>query len=102
MSLYPDAINWASFNNQCLTNMNDMVTRFNKDVMVCEVGMSWTDSSACRAFISDLLAKTRAVTGNRGLGVFYWEPQAYNNWQGYTKGIFNNAGRPTTALKVFN
>jgi arabinogalactan endo-1,4-beta-galactosidase len=35
------------------------------------------------------------------LGVLYWEPQAYNNWNGYTLGAFDNSGKPTTALSVF-
>jgi arabinogalactan endo-1,4-beta-galactosidase len=50
--------------------MNDIVTRYNKPVMICEVGMSWTDSTACNSFISDLIAKTKSVNGNKGLGVF--------------------------------
>lgn len=102
MSLYPTASNWSVYNTQCLANMNDMVTRYGKDVMVCEVGMPWTDSTACKAFITDIIAKTKSVSNHRGVGVFYWEPQAYNNWKGYTLGAFNNSGRPTMALRAFN
>ncbi len=102
MSLYPTTANWSTYNSQCLSNMNDMVTRFNKDVMICEVGMSWDQASACNSFLSDLITKTNSVSNNRGLGVFYWEPEAYNNWQGYTLGAFDNSGKPTTALNAFN
>ncbi len=102
MSLYPTAANWASLNKQCLSNMNDMVSRFGKEIMITEVGMSWTDSTACKAFITDITSKTKSLPNNKGLGVFYWEPEAYNNWQGYSKGAFNNAGRPTTAVAAFN
>ena len=35
-----------------------------------------------------------------GLGVLYWEPQAYNR-VGYTKGAWNADGRPTVALDAF-
>ncbi len=101
MSLYPTASNWSSLNTQCLANMNDMVSRYNKPVMICEVGMSWTDSAACKSFITDLITKTKSVTGNKGLGVFYWEPEAYNNWQGYMLGAFDDSGKPTTALDAF-
>jgi arabinogalactan endo-1,4-beta-galactosidase len=101
MSLYPTASNWPTLNAQCLNNMNDMVARYNKDVMVVEVGMSWDQAAASNAFLTDLIAKTKSVTGSRGLGVLYWEPEAYNNWQGYTLGAFDNTGKPTIALDAF-
>lgn len=102
VSLYASAANRQTLNTQCLANMNDMVSRYNKPVMICETGMSWTDSTACNAFLSDIITKTKSVTKSMGLGVWYWKPEAYNNWQGYTLGAFNNAGRPTIALKAFN
>jgi arabinogalactan endo-1,4-beta-galactosidase len=101
MSLYPSPANWSTLNSQCLTNMNDMVSRFGSEIMICEVGMSWDQPAACNAFISDLITKVKAVSNNKGLGVFYWEPQAYNNWQGYTLGAFDNSGKPTAALNAF-
>lgn len=102
MSLYPTSANWSTLNSQCLTNMNDMVSRYDKPVMICEVGMSWDQAAACKSFLSDLISKVVSVSGNKGLGVFYWEPQAYNNWQGYTLGAFDNSGKPTVALNAFN
>lgn len=102
MSLYPSAANWSTLNTQCIANMNDMVARYGKPVMMCEIGMSWTDATACKSFITDLIAKTTSITGGKGLGVFYWEPEAYNNWQGYTLGAFDNSGKPTIALMRFN
>jgi len=102
MSIYPTPTNWATLNTQCLANMNDMVARYGKEVMIVEVGMSWDESAAANSFLSDLITKTKSVTGNKGLGVLYWEPQAYNNWQGYTLGAFDNSGKPTTALNAFN
>jgi len=102
MSLYPTPTNWSTLNTQCLTNMNDMVARYDKPVMICEVGMSWDQASACNSFLTDLITKVNSVSGGKGLGVFYWEPQAYNNWQGYTLGAFDNSGKPTAALNAFN
>jgi arabinogalactan endo-1,4-beta-galactosidase len=102
LSLYPDPSNWATLDNQCLTNMNDMVARYGKEVMVTEVGMSWDAPVDAKAFLQDIIAKTKSVSGNKGLGVIYWEPEAYNNWQGYTKGAFDNSGKPTIALDAFN
>lgn len=101
MSLYPSSTNWATLNTQCLANMNDMVSRYDKEVMIVEVGMSWDQPFVCKAFLSDIISKTISVSSNKGLGVLYWEPQAYNNWQGYTLGAFDNGGKPTAALDAF-
>jgi len=102
MSLYPNATNWSTLNNQCLVNMNDMVARHSKEVMIVEVGMSWDQATACKAFLSDLVTKTSTISGNKGLGVLYWEPQSYNGWKGYTLSAFDNSGKPTIALDAFN
>jgi len=104
MSLYPSYSslpNWQTVNTQCLTNMNDMIARYNKPVMICEVGMNWTDSIACKSFLTDIINKTKSLANNNGLGVFYWEPECYNNWQGYSLGAFDNSGKPTVALDAF-
>ena len=102
MSLYPTSSNWVILNSQCLTNMNDMVARYNKDVMVVEIGMSWTDATASNSFIADIITKVKSVNNNKGRGVFYWEPESFNSWKGYTLGAFDNNGKPTTALDAFN
>jgi arabinogalactan endo-1,4-beta-galactosidase len=101
MSLYPTSTNWQSYNDSCLNNMNDMVSRYGKQVMICEIGMPESDAAACQSFITDLISKTKSVAGNNGLGVFYWEPESYNNWQGYGLGAFDNTGKPTVAMNPF-
>jgi arabinogalactan endo-1,4-beta-galactosidase len=101
MSLYPTAANWSALNTQCFSNMNDMVSRYGKPVMICEVGMSWDQAAACKSFLADLVTKTNSISNNMGLGVFYWEPEAYNSWQGYTLGAFDNSGKPTVAMDAF-
>jgi arabinogalactan endo-1,4-beta-galactosidase len=101
MSLYPSTADWSTKNAQCLANMNDMVSRYNKDVMIVEVGMSWDQPDACKSFLTDLITKVKSVPNHRGLGVLYWEPESYGNWQGYTLGAFDNSGKPTAALDAF-
>lgn len=101
MSLYPSSVDWPTLNEQCLSNMKDMVLRYNKEVMVVEVGMSWDQPTACQSFLTDIIAKTKSLPSKKGLGVLYWEPQSYNNWQGYTLGAFDNSGKPTIALNAF-
>lgn len=102
LSLYPTPANWATLNTQCLTNMNDMIARYNKEVFIVEVGMGWIYTTDCYNFISDLINKTKNIPDKKGLGVLYWEPQSYNNWLGYSLGAFDNSGKPTPALNAFN
>lgn len=101
MSLYPETTNWQTLNSQCLTNMNDMVARYGSEVMLSEVGMDVSATTTSKSFLTDIIAKNKAVSGGKGIGVFYREPQCYNNWQGYTKGAFSTNGRPTVALDAF-
>lgn len=101
MSLYPDATDWPEKDSECLDTMNDMVSRYGKQVMVCEVGMDSSSPAASRAFLTDIIAKTKTVAGGAGLGVFYWEPECYGGWQGYSKGAFGPTGRPTLAMDAF-
>jgi len=91
---------WQSSNEKCLANLNDMAARFKVPVMVVETGSTW-DGSDSKAILSDLLHKVRSVNDHQGRGVFYWEPQAYGNWKGYTLGAFDNQGKPTAALDAF-
>lgn len=98
LSLYPSASNWSSYNNQCLSTMNDMKSRYGKSVIISEVGFDVSDPNTACYFLTDIISKAKSCGA---LGVFYWEPEAYNNWQGYTKGAFDNTGKPTHALDAF-
>jgi arabinogalactan endo-1,4-beta-galactosidase len=100
MSLYPSASNWADYDTKCLTNINDMVSRYSTPCMVVEVGMDAGSASTSRDFLSDIITKVNSVAGGNGLGVLYWEPEAFN-WQGYGLGAFDNTGKPTIALDAF-
>jgi arabinogalactan endo-1,4-beta-galactosidase len=101
MSLYPTTANWPTLTAQCQANMNDMVSRYpGKEVMIVETGMPANAPIPCRQMLLDLMAKTRAVPNNKGLGVMYWEPQAYN-WMGYGLGAWANNGQPTAAMDAF-
>ena len=100
MSHYPPAADWVSFNQQVSTNMWDMSNRYSKPVMICEVGMDWQQATTANSMMADLIAKTKAL-GARGLGVFYWEPQASPGWQGYTMGALDASGKFTIALDPY-
>ncbi|MFD1470301.1 glycosyl hydrolase 53 family protein [Hymenobacter caeli] len=101
LSLYPSTTNWPTYTAQCLANMNDMVGRYpGKEVMVVETGMPAAYPIPAQQMLLDLIAKTRLVAGGKGLGVLYWEPQAYN-WMGYALGAWGTDGRPTAAMDAF-
>jgi len=105
LSIYPSwyttANDWQNCNIKCLANMNDMVTRYGKEVMVVECGMSWDSPAVCNNFLTDLITKVKSIPNKQGLGVLYWEPECYGNWNGYSLGAFDNSGKPTAALNAF-
>lgn len=98
MSLYPEPSTWQGLANDCLANMQDMKSRYGKNVMICEIGMRQDEPQATKDFVADMIAKTRSVNG---LGVFYWEPQVYNGWKSYGKGAWQENGQPSIAMDAF-
>lgn len=97
MSLYPEDSDWQSVTTQCLNNIATLANRYGTPVMLCEVGMPW-DSANAEACMAKLAKGTK--DNKQCLGIFYWEPQCYNGWKSYTKGAFDNTGKPTAALKA--
>ncbi len=91
---------WQTINSACLTNLNDMVSRYGKEVMVAEIGVPWDNSSA-QTIIKDMVTKVGQVTGGKGIGIFYWEPQARPGWSGYTMGAMDANGKATPAWDAF-
>ncbi|WP_341676799.1 arabinogalactan endo-1,4-beta-galactosidase [Niveibacterium sp. SC-1] len=100
MSHYPPAASWSTYNTNISTNMADMVSRYGKPVVVAEVGMDWQQSATAKSMLADLITRIKA-RGSNGLGVFYWEPQAYPGWQGYTMGALDSSGKFTQALDPY-
>lgn len=100
LSHYPPPTDWANYNNLLNQTMHNVVNRYGKPVMVAEVGMSWDQATAANQMMTDLLGKVKYL-GDNGLGVFWWEPQAYPGFQGYTLGAMDGSGKFTTALDPF-
>lgn len=101
MSLYPDPARWQEINDQVIYNMKDMISRYGKEVMMCEIGMPVDQAEACNRCIKDLISRMRSLPDQKGTGVLYWEPECHNNWKGYKMGAFDNSGKPTMALEAF-
>lgn len=99
MSLYPEVDNWQTMVASCVSNMNDLASRYGKEVMICETGLDWEEAETANAFLTELLAQSKAI--DACLGIFYWEPECYGGWNSYYKGAFDDEGKPTVALDAF-
>lgn len=98
MSLYPEDDTWQSLTDSCLSNIRTLISRYGKHVMICEIGMSW-DSANAAAMMQKMVDGCKGIEGCDG--IFYWEPECYAGWNGYTKGAFDENGKPTSALNAF-
>ncbi|MGV8962230.1 MAG: glycoside hydrolase family 53 protein [Candidatus Saccharimonadaceae bacterium] len=87
--------------NDLANNMNDMVKRYDKDVMVVEVGGEDHKVQNTYDMLTAVLDKVRDVPNNRGLGVFYWEPEGARSWSHYALSAWGDDGKPTKALEAF-
>lgn len=87
--------------NNLGNNMNDMVSRYAKEVMVVEVGGVDTQIQNTYDMLVAVIKKTTAVPGNKGLGVIYWEPEGAKSWSGYQLSCWGSDGKPTAALDAF-
>lgn len=102
LSLYPDGTNWRQYTQQLIMNVNNLYMKYDKDCMICEVGMNWTDGANCNIFLAGLISSSLNEMEGHCHGVFYWEPEGYHAWSGYSKAAFDNNGRPTAALYAFS
>jgi len=82
--------------------MSNMVSRYSKKVMVVETGNDYTQPQSTFDGLNDCINRVSTVSGANGLGVFYWEPEAYYSWSGYQLNAFDNTTKqPTHALDAF-
>lgn len=103
MSAYPVHANlpWRENNNRIIANATDLIARFNKPVIVAEIGMDYWLEDDARDMIADLIVQLRALPNQMGQGVLYWEPQAGPGYNHYNMGAWGANGRPTRALTGF-
>jgi len=91
---------WQTVNSMCLSNLNDMVSRYGKGVMITEIGVPWDNSSA-QTIVKDMVTKVGQVSGGKGLGIFYWEPDSNPSWYGYSMGGMDNNWKATAVWDAF-
>jgi len=98
MSLYPNADNWETMVDDTYSNMLDLKSRYNKDVMMVEVGFNANQPRISHQFLTYIIEKTKQA---EGLGVFYWEPIAHGDFTSYSKGAWDVDGSPSVAMNAF-
>ncbi len=108
MSLYPEDSDWQTLTDNCLLNIKTLSSKYNCNVVVSEVGMWWQSTNAA-SMMKKMVDGCKTITVCEG--IFYWEPEVYNNWKpanyttlgwnAYTKGAFDNSGKPTAVFDAY-
>ncbi|WP_029271446.1 MULTISPECIES: glycosyl hydrolase 53 family protein [unclassified Flavobacterium] len=82
-------------------NLKDMASRYNKEVMVVEVGGDYTLVQNTKEMLEATIKAVKSVPNNKGLGVIYWEPEGEKSWSGYQLSAWLSDGKPSPALDAF-
>ena len=108
LSLYPEDDNWQSYAENCLANIQTLFSKYGKNVIISEIGMEWSSEQAA-PLMKKMVDGCKAISTCEG--IFYWEPEVYNNWKpanyttlgwsAYTKGAFDNSGKPTAVFDAY-
>jgi arabinogalactan endo-1,4-beta-galactosidase len=93
--------------DQLAANLRDLASRYDRPVMVCEVGGRADDPAGTHDLLVGVQRAVASVPGGRGLGTFYWEPAASPEAVGgYLLGASESVGprelRFTRALEAFD
>ncbi|ADL51208.1 glycosyl hydrolase 53 family protein [Clostridium cellulovorans] len=107
-SVYPGS-NYMTYMDNLRINLNNLVNRYNKEVMVVEIGGEASNPTASYNMIIAARDIVQSIPNNKGLGVFYWEPQGAQSWSGYALSAWNGYntpsqptdGQPTIAMNAF-
>ncbi len=83
------------------SNLKDLITRYNKEVMIVEVGGEDDKIENTKALLEATIKAVKNVPNNKGLGVLYWEPQGARSWSKYNLSAWLPDGKPSPALDAF-
>ena len=99
---------WDEMNALAASNIKLLHAEFNCPIMVVEIGTMASTEEKAAEVIADF--RQRVDTLDYMKGIFYWEPQVYNNWRpneyielgwgAYNMGAFTSKGQPNNALKT--
>ena len=90
-----------------IDNLRDMAERYQKEVMICEVGEDENRESDSKKLFEDVIKAIEEVPNGAGIGVFCWEPEANaavltdGYPLGMTRVIRKNTLQFTEAIQAF-
>jgi arabinogalactan endo-1,4-beta-galactosidase len=82
-------------------NMNDLVKKYGKEVMVVETGGEVSKLDNTYKLLEATIRAVRAVPDQKGIGVLYWEPEGVQSWSRYGLNAWLENGQPSPALLAF-
>ena len=97
-------------------NLNFTASEYHKDIILVEVAYNWRTAEykaknppypespeGQREFLDEVYRVLLNTPGNRGKGMFWWEPAVPLNQKGiYSRGIFDNEGNALPVINVFD
>lgn len=98
---------WDAMNQLAAQHITLLYNEFKCPIMVVEIGTKASSVAQAAEVIADFRQRVDALDYMNG--IFYWEPQVYNNWRpqeyislgwgAYNMGAFTSNGQPNNALK---
>ncbi len=103
MSYYPYWIkkNYTEVIANLEFNLNDMVKRYGKEVMIVEIGGEDNKVENTYQLLTTAIKAVKNVPDHKGLGVLYWEPEGARSWSHYNLSAWQADGKPSQALEAF-
>lgn len=92
---YPD---WNAYCQSAVSNFQRLHNYFSKPVMLVEFGMPASEPAKAKAALQYILNGVKDFDWFKG--VFYWEPEAEHDRNGYDYGAFSN-GKSTGVIDLF-
>ena len=99
---------WDAMNQLAAQNITLLYNEFKCPIMVVEIGTKAASVAQAAEVIADFRQRVNGMDYMKG--IFYWEPQVYNNWRpkeyielgwgAYNMGAFTSNGQPNDALKT--
>ena len=102
-SYYPYWLNsnYTATINDLNYNLKDLASRYEKEVMVVEIGGDFTQVQDTYDMLTAVTKLMKNIPNQKGLGVVYWEPQGEKSWSGYQLNCWQPNGKPTFVLDAF-
>ncbi len=82
-------------------NMNQLAKKYNKEIMIVEVGGEVSKIENTYKLLEATIKAARNIPNNKGMGVFYWEPEGEESWSQYSLNAWLKNGQPSPALNAF-